>query len=769
MAGKNGPSKDLASLEGSDGPRHRGRGYGECRTRMSARSSSGRGRLYLCCAAILCACFLIRLVTGAQALTVRDLLEAKDISSLSISPDGRYLAFLIEARHLESNETELTWYVARLATGSRDVEAIADGGVPMRSFTGAAAMQSPIWSADSRWIYFRARRQGEVEVWRASPRGGAVQQVTSDPADVDGFILGPDGGRLYYIVHATRKAIEEDERLEYQRGVLLAGSLRTEEPVLYNFRRDDGTGTTMRRRRKGVYQLLCDGEPRVRVLSLRHLGSARAADETEVREYRKIANAPQISSLLLSDSLGKIILPRRRDSQVVFWKKLSSKSLWPSYQLSLHTRGETNGSISCRAEVCRDIFSHFSAPEWRPRTADVVWVSASELGGGTLSEWNTREGTVRTVFSSEARLGGTGGDERFFETGCPITAREALCVTSDASSPPEIEAINLDTGARHVIYDPNRGLRSRGLSHAQHLTWTDRWGRRHVGVLVLPPRWTEGERMPLVITSYKCGGFLEGADNRFISEFVLAEAGFAVLCTDQDVRLVMKPYPDRSVGPGIDLVDLQVMLDTWVSGVNALERRGLIDPSRVGVSGLSFSAEAVWYALTHSKLFAAAAAGNPPFMDPFNYYLQGTQDFIQGGLRLRGMQDPTEPSATAFYEKASVALNVAKISAPILEQSISSEYREGMETYLEMNRARKPYEVYIFPDEFHQRVQPQHLAAMQKRNVEWFRFWLQGYEDPSPSLLKQYARWEHLCLAQRRGDGHPTRCVTWSRHTAPAG
>jgi hypothetical protein len=282
-----------------------------------------------------------------------------------------------------------------------------------------------------------------------------------------------------------------------------------------------------------------------------------------------------------------------------------------------------------------------------------------------------------------------------------------------------------------------------------------------VGVLVLPPWWKEGDRLPLVITSYKCLGFLEGGNNRIVSEFILAKSGFAVLCTDLDVRAVMQPYPEKSIGPGLDLVELQVMVDTWESAVKALGRRDLIDRSRIGVSGLSFSAEAVWYALTHSKLFAAAVVGGPPFMDPFNYFLQGTEGYSEAGFRIRAMPDPTTRGANAFYKKASVALNVDRIAAPILEQSIDAEYREGMETYVEMNRLEKPYEAFIFPDEFHQRVQPRHLSVIQERDIDWFRFWLQGHVDPSPSLAGQYRRWERLCLLQRQEKGgHSTSCVT---------
>jgi hypothetical protein len=34
--------------------------------------------------------------------------------------------------------------------------------------------------------------------------------------------------------------------------------------------------------------------------------------------------------------------------------------------------------------------------------------------------------------------------------------------------------------------------------------------------------------------------------------------------------------------------------------------------------------------------------------------------------------------------------------------------------------------------------------ASQQGNVDWFRFWLQGYEDPDSAKTSQYTRWRQL-------------------------
>ena len=62
----------------------------------------------------------------------------------------------------------------------------------------------------------------------------------------------------------------------------------------------------------------------------------------------------------------------------------------------------------------------------------------------------------------------------------------------------------------------------------------------------------------------------------------------------------------------------------------------------------------------------------------------------------------------------------------------------------------KPVEAYVFPDEYHVPWQPAHRLAMYRRNLDWFRFWLQDFEDPSPDKADQYARWRAMRPADVR-------------------
>jgi hypothetical protein len=44
----------------------------------------------------------------------------------------------------------------------------------------------------------------------------------------------------------------------------------------------------------------------------------------------------------------------------------------------------------------------------------------------------------------------------------------------------------------------------------------------------------------------------------------------------------------------------------------------------------------------------------------------------------------------------------------------------------------------------HVLTNPAVRIASQSGSVEWFRFWLQNYEDPDPTKAGQYNRWREL-------------------------
>jgi dipeptidyl aminopeptidase/acylaminoacyl peptidase len=99
-------------------------------------------------------------------------------------------------------------------------------------------------------------------------------------------------------------------------------------------------------------------------------------------------------------------------------------------------------------------------------------------------------------------------------------------------------------------------------------------------------------------------------------------------------------------------------------------------------------------------------------------------------------------------------LNASRIEAPLLIQASDFEYSLAVPLFPTLKEARKAVELIVYPGERHPKVQPVHRLRVYQRNVDWFRFWLLGSEDPDSTKSEQYLRWRALrALRDGRRDG----------------
>ncbi|MEE7547702.1 prolyl oligopeptidase family serine peptidase, partial [Xanthomonas sp. Kuri4-1] len=311
-----------------------------------------------------------------------------------------------------------------------------------------------------------------------------------------------------------------------------------------------------------------------------------------------------------------------------------------------------------------------------------------------------------------------------------------VCVTAEADRPPQLETIDLATGARRVLFEPNRAL-ARDVARrtpARLLQWTDAQGRGFTGRFYAARR--DGEAsVPLFVTYYSCPGFVRGGVGDEWPLATLAQAGIAALCINQRPGYTLDAVERHGEG-----------LAAVASAVEWLAARGEIDRTRVGMGGLSFGGAVTLWTATESDLLAAASVANP-VVSPY-YYLLGSmkgEAFLKGLRDLWGLGAPSETPAR--WRALSPVFKLDRLRAPLLFQHSEQEYLYALDYVIPLLRANRA-DLYVFPNEPHQKFQPRHKLAAYERNVDWFRFWLQGHEDAAPSKQAQYARWRQLRAAR---------------------
>jgi dipeptidyl aminopeptidase/acylaminoacyl peptidase len=317
------------------------------------------------------------------------------------------------------------------------------------------------------------------------------------------------------------------------------------------------------------------------------------------------------------------------------------------------------------------------------------------------------------------------GETRVEHNGLEVTVKQGL------NDPPLLVATNKRTSA--VIWDPNPQLKSMELGQASVYRWKDKSGREWKSGLYKPINYKSGERYPLVIQTHGFSEFEFRPSGAFPTAFAaraLAAAGIAVLQIGEagDCNAITV-----SEGP--------CMAAGFESAADQLISEGLADPDKIGIIGFSRTCFYVMDTLTTGSLKLRAASITDGVMETYLQYMMfgpsaETESTIGAMPFGEGLQQ---------WLKRSPGFNLDKITTPLLVVGGGRLGLLGMwEPYAGLRYLQKPVDLMMLNTNEHVLTNPAVRMASQGGSVDWFRFWLQDYEDPDPAKAKQYARWHKL-------------------------
>jgi dipeptidyl aminopeptidase/acylaminoacyl peptidase len=673
----------------------------------------------------------------AETISPQRLLEVTDLGNPAISPDGRYVAFRSERASVERNTYDVVWYVQSLDGKALPLR-VADGGLLLFQYSSGIVLPSPaVWSPDGKWIYYRSIFNGCLSVWRAAADGSGARAVTSDPADVRDFMLSSDGKMLMYSVGATRKAVIAAEESEYDQGVRIDDTVDIAAGL---FRQSilNGRPTTQRFLAGSYYSsepLLAKAPDHWKAVDLTTMTTSDLP--TSARPARQLAPAdlsPDLpaapTKVVQSPGDGRIavLLPGHKD-----------KTLFRSRYVELAMLPDRHAShpIYCTADLCRH--KKITDIQWKPGSDEVLFTTVDYGKGNAQSiyGWNVVTGMVRPIVLSQGLVSGS---QRYWDIPCALSSDTLVCVAAEADHPPRLEAIDVKSGRRRILFAPNKGLEAdiAATVPAKLIRWQDAQGRESTGQLFEARGASAGHPPPLFVTFYTCDGFLRGGVGDEWPLATLAEDGISALCINGS--------PENHLNRATDFNQGSAAVESVVKRLSA---DGRIDRARVGMGGLSYGSEVTLWTLAHSDVVRAASVSGisvTPTYYLFNSLRDAFRSILQEQYQL-GAPDETPE----LWKERSPAYQLDKINAPILFQLAEKEYRDTLDYAIPLMR-RHQADMYVFPHETHIKYQPRHKLAVYERNVDWFRFWLQGYEDPDPGKAGQYRIWREMKSAATRDE-----------------
>jgi hypothetical protein len=619
--------------------------------------------------------------------------EVAEISGVTLSPDGRQVAYRVGQPSIAENVVRLDWYVVPV-----------DGGIPKRIGSGGAAQfggagavreQSPVWDADSKGLRFLALREGAVGLWHWRADSGLAVELVPD-ADIIAFEPAEKGQAIRYVTGATRAAIAAAERSAYDDGTLVDHRLDPMEPIAGGGIED---GKRVMMRLPGAWFT------RERIL----FDAAR-------------------SSALMPAAMGAVGDAAPQGDKV---DSADGSRAEIGDETRIFVTRPDGSRLACRAAPCLD--RKIGAIAWRPGFDELILFEPT--GSAREQLWLWRVGSMRA-----RKLAAIDGAQRSADRPprCALGRDRYVCAVAGPDSPPQLVTMSYSDRARRLLDDPNRALRARISVNATAM----RWPRGVTGILLTPKKMVRP--LPLVIQYYRCPGFLKGGIGDEIPMLPLVENGIAVLCMDR-VRAPKEAGTEASYALALADID---------GAVGALVDQGLVDPRHVGIGGLSFGSEVAFYGIRNTRRFAAATLASGQ-MSPAYYWANALPGRGFAAMLKDYWKIGDPDSDPAGWRRLSAIFDVGPIDTPLLMQLPESEARYVLELHTKLKLAGKPAELFAFADEPHIKKQPTHKRAVYERNLDWYRFWLKGEEDADPAKAEQYLRWRGYRAAAASPLNHP--------------
>lgn len=688
--------------------------------------------------------------------------------AIVLSPDLRHAAIVTWRGDIETNRNLYSLSLVDILNDQppKNLVTLEFTGDPTDQL--ATPISDVTFVGDGRRIAFLGRERGGLaQVYIVNTMTGRLRRLTNHPTSVRSFIVAPDGSLRAFSAAGQPDVAAIDARLS-EDGVFVAN--RSELPFAHPA--FTANAPLVWRNAHAHREYFVAGRPTFFFDSRLSRSLTHSEDQPKTLEFDfMLKSFAQFSG----DSSGRhaVLYPYARASHPMFperyeyyrGRSLQERQSAAPYGLVDLSTGKvdllldapsptfaTNGGFAFWSPDSRSIVLFTlnpakpdQAPAWVelglasrrtiPIAAPEGWsaVGFLESGQAIVLQKGMEFASVRRTSNGQwGEFRAIGSATQFNDRWKIATnGRFAVGVKDALRIAPEVASLNLETGTATTLTNLNSWLRDRLLGEVEELGSDFDDELHSAGFLIKPVGYIRGSRYPLVYL------FDDGTLGRDRAPFLLDAAGqlnghaIQMLAAQGFMVFYSRDPPMKDVvgtrGEG-PLVTRHVE-----SVLSDLDRRGLIDPHRIGISGWSRAGYYTNFALIHSHIrFAAASA-------------------MDGGSR--EYNDNVRPFSDT---------ELAKIKAPLLYEAYGIRSLVGWGSMADRLFANgQPFETIYYEASPHSTVRPKHRLRSLQTHIDWWRFWLKGEEDPTTLSADQYPRWREMKRSQcarLTGDDRPWYC-----------
>jgi dipeptidyl aminopeptidase/acylaminoacyl peptidase len=680
--------------------------------------------------ALLCALFAVAAVAQPRrAMTFDDLMAVRRVADAQISPDGKQVAYVVNAVSKEANR------------GKRSVWIVPTAGGEAREFiTSEKNDDTPRWSADGSRIAFLSTRDGAPQIYVANADGSNARKVTSVPEGVAEFIWSPDG-KLFAFTTAVYpecqdlKCVEERSRKADESKVKAVIADRLLFRHWDTFQRGKRSHLFVVSSEGGEPKDLTPGDYDVPPFSLGDpTAFAFSPDSKEIAFARNTDKVEAISTnndlfivpvtggeakRITGNNTGSDTTPRYSpDGRYIAYRSQARNGYEADrFRLMLYDR-----QAGTSRELPVGLDRWVSDLAWNLSRRWIVF-AAEDRGREVLWRVDLSDGKVKQFLSTDLSLSGlsSSADGRTWAfTGSNLVWPAEVFVAGEAEIVKQASKGLPWPAPMAKLTHMNASLMDQiDRNETEEFEFTGALKAKVHGFIVKPPQFDQSKKYPMVLLIHggPQGAWLDSWGYRWNPQMWAARGYVTVLLNPHGSTGYGQAFTEQISGDWGGAVYEDLM-----KGVDHVVKLGYVDASRIGAAGGSYGGYMVNWMLGHTDRFKAFVSHAGVYNLTSMYGVTEELWFAEWEFKGNPWDNPQ------LYAKWSPHLYAKNFKTPTLVVHGELDYRvpvgEGLQLFTTLQRRGVPSKLLYYPDEGHWILKPQNSELWYKTVLDWFDQWL---------------------------------------------